>query len=150
MEPEKLMQSVQDTYLRVNQNFKVIIDSDPTVQRQDSAKALVDLILDIKAILANVNQMSIEDRAKHFNLTYNAVVYISDIASLLRKSNYSFETIKHLTDCALAMEANIILQDVKYLDKRTKIYLDICHIYEENECLEPAIAILDSAIQKYK
>lgn len=34
--------------------------------------------------------MSIEERAKYFNITYNAVVYISDIASLLRKSNYSF------------------------------------------------------------
>lgn len=35
-------------------------------------------------------------------------------------------------ECILSMEANVILQDVKYLDKRSKIYLDICHIYEEN------------------
>ena len=48
------------------------------------------------------------------------------------------------------MEANIILQDVKYLELRTKLYIDICHIYEENEYLEPAIALLDSALAKYK
>ena len=53
-------------------------------------------------------------------------------------------------DCVISLEANIILQDVKYLDKRSKIYLDICHIYEENEYLEPAIALLDSALLKYK
>ena len=53
-------------------------------------------------------------------------------------------------ECILAIEGNIILQDVKYLDKRTRIYLDICQIYEENECCEPAVSLLESAITKYK
>lgn len=88
------MKDVQDIYLRVNQNFKLIIDNDPTVLREDSAKGLLSLIRDIRTILASVNRLSIEERAKHFNLTYNALVYISDIASLLRKSNYCFETVK--------------------------------------------------------
>lgn len=47
--------------------------------------------------------MSIEERTKCFNLTYNAVSYISDISALLRKSNYSFEAIKDLLDCVMAM-----------------------------------------------
>lgn len=78
----------------MNQNFKIIIDSDPNIQREDSARGLLSFIADIKAILTEVNRMSVEERAKYFNITYNAVVYVSDIASLLRKSNYSFETIK--------------------------------------------------------
>lgn len=45
------MQNFQDTYLRVNQNFKIIIDGDPTIQREDSARGLLSLIADIKTIL---------------------------------------------------------------------------------------------------
>lgn len=88
------MQNAQDVYLRVNQNFKLIMDNDPSVQREDSARGLLSLMGDIKAILSSVSRMSMEERAKHFNLTYNAVVYMSDIASLLRKSNYSFQTVR--------------------------------------------------------
>ena len=38
-------------------------------------------------------------------------------------AEYSFEGIKYLLDCIGAMEGNLILQDVKYLDRRTRIYL---------------------------
>lgn len=37
-----------------------------------------------------VNQMSIEERTKYFNITYNAVVYVSDIVALVKKSNFCF------------------------------------------------------------
>ena len=79
---------------RRRKNFKLIIDNDPTVLREDSARGLLSLMSDIKAILSSVNRLPIDQRANQFNITYNAVVYISDIASLLRKSNYSFQTVK--------------------------------------------------------
>ena len=127
---EAFMQSIQDTYLHVNQQLKTIIESDPTIMRQDSAKGLLSLIHDIQKIISEVNDLPVDERTKFFNITYNAIVYIIDIASFLRRSNYSFEVVKEILDAILAMEANIILQDVKYLDLRTKLYLDICHIYE--------------------
>ena len=72
------------------------MDSDPTVSREDSAKGLLSLATEIKSILAMINQMAIEDRTKHFNITYNAVVYVSDILSLVNKSNFCFEAVKDL------------------------------------------------------
>lgn len=66
------------------------MDSDATISREDSAKGLLSLVADIKTILAMVNQMSIEERTKYFNITYNAVVYVSDIVALVKKSNFCF------------------------------------------------------------
>jgi len=48
------------------------------------------------------------------------------------------------------MEGNIILQDVKFLDKRTQIYISLAQIYEEAEYYSQAISLLDTAIAKYK
>jgi hypothetical protein len=144
------MSTIPDIYLRVNHNLKIIIDRDPNLQRKDSIHGVFSLIEDIKTIITMLNQLSVEERATHFNVTYNAVVYISDMAALLRKSSYSFETIKALIDCILAMENNIVLQDAKYLDKRTNLYLDICHIYEENEYPEAAATLLETAVNNYK
>lgn len=62
-------------------------------------------------------------RAEAYHLTYNAIVYTLDICRLLRKSEYSFEAIEYLMVAVTAMEANLILQDAKYLDMRTKLYL---------------------------
>lgn len=87
---EELMQHVQDTYLTVNQHFKIIIESDPAVLRPDSAKGILQLIADIQTIIAEVNALPLDRRTQLFNVTYNAVVYATDIASFLRKSNYAF------------------------------------------------------------
>jgi hypothetical protein len=65
----------------------------------------------------------VQRRAEAYHLTYNAIVYTLDICRLLRKSEYSFEAIEYLMVAVTAMEANLILQDAKYLDMRTKLYL---------------------------
>lgn len=44
----ELMDSIQKVYLRVNKQFKIIMDSDPTVFREDSAQGLLSLIMDVK------------------------------------------------------------------------------------------------------
>lgn len=91
---QELMDKIQQTYLSVNQHFKIIIDSDPLVTRPDSAKGLLSLIHQIQTIIADVNELPVDSRTQFFNITYNAVVYATDIASFLRRSNYSFEVIK--------------------------------------------------------
>ena len=48
------------------------------------------------------------------------------------------------------MEQNVILSDIKYLDKRTQIYLKTSKIYEEWEYYQQAGILLDNAIKSYK
>ena len=48
------------------------------------------------------------------------------------------------------MQQNLILNDVKYLDKRTEIYLKMSKIYEEWENYQEAVSLLDNAIKSYK
>jgi hypothetical protein len=124
-----LIERVEQIYLEVSKDFKKIIHSDPLVGRHDTCKGLLHLLSRINEILLHTNSLGVEERAKVFNITYNAVTYSSDVASIIRKSNYSFEVIKPLRNCIYALENNLILQDVKYLDKRTRLYLDICQIY---------------------
>ncbi len=53
-------------------------------------------------------------------------------------------------DCLLAIESNLVLADIKYIDKRTQLYLFLCKVYEEMEYYQPALLLLDGAIKKYE
>ena len=77
--------------------------------------------------------MKVEERARQYHVAYNAINYILDISEYLRKTNFSFEIISVLAEGVRSMEQNLILNDVKYLDKRTEIYLKMGKIYEEWE-----------------
>jgi hypothetical protein len=66
-----------------------------------------------------VNSWKVEERAKNYHVTYNAVNYILDISEHLRKTNFSFEASLILAEAIKSMDGNIILQDVKFLDKIT-------------------------------
>ena len=48
------------------------------------------------------------------------------------------------------MQENFILNDVKYLEKRTELYLKTSKIYEEWQYYQEAVNILDAAIKSYK
>lgn len=99
-------------------------------------------------MLEKHNSDSVQHRAETYHLAYNAVVYMLDVCRLLRKSEYSFEAIEYLLVAVSAMEANLILQDAKYLDMRTKLYIELAHLYEEQEALAPAVNILQIAVEK--
>ncbi len=42
------------------------------------------------------------------------------------------------------------MADIKYMDKRTQLYLFLCKIYEEGEYYQPILLLLDGAIKKYE
>lgn len=48
------------------------------------------------------------------------------------------------------MEGNIILQDVKYLEKISELYLKLARIYEDGENYQEAVAVLENALKQYK
>lgn len=94
---------------------------------------MIALLEQIKNVLKEVNAFSVEERAKNYFITYNAVNYILEISEHLRRTNFSFETTLILAEAIKSMEGNIILQDVKYLDKVTELYLKLAKIYEDGE-----------------
>lgn len=53
-------------------------------------------------------------------------------------------------DCILAVESNLVLADIKYIDKRTQLYLFLSKVYEEAEYYQPILLLLDGAIKKYE
>lgn len=48
------------------------------------------------------------------------------------------------------MEGNIVLQDVKFLDKVTELYLKLARIYEDGENYQEAVSVLENALKQYK
>ena len=48
----------------------------------------------------------------------------------------------------LSLEANLILQDAKYLDLRTKLYIEVAKLYEEQDALNAATSLLSTGIEK--
>ena len=83
-------------------------------------------------------------------MAYNAINYIVDISEYLRKTNFSFEILSALAEGIRTMEDNLILNDVKYLDKRTELYLKMAKIYESWENYQEAVALLEAAIKAYR
>lgn len=94
---------------------------------------MIALLEQIKNVLKEVNAFSVEERARNYFITYNAVNYILEISEHLRRTNFSFEASLILAEAIKSMEGNIILQDVKYLDKVTELYLKLAKIYEDGE-----------------
>jgi hypothetical protein len=71
-----------------------------------------------------------------------------DYCRVLRKSTYGIAVIKYIKHCLVAVESNIILLGVKYLEWRTKLYLELAHIYEENGSLKSALKLTVMAESK--
>jgi hypothetical protein len=93
------MQSADDIHERLNILYSKVsleckgyLESDPLIEREDTCKGLIALLEQIKNVLKEVNAFSVEDRAKNYFITYNAVNYILDISEHLRRTNFSFET----------------------------------------------------------
>jgi len=70
---------------------KGYLESDPQVEREDTCRGLLNLLEQLKAILNSVNSMNVEDRAKNYHVTYNAINYILDISENLRRTNFAFD-----------------------------------------------------------
>ena len=105
---------------------------------------------EVRKVMDEVNQLGTEDRAKHYHVVYNAVTYIQDIAQHLRRSAFAFESTQVIMEAIKSMEGNLILQDVKYLDRRTELYLTVSRIYEQGDYYQEASALLEAAIKSYK
>lgn len=87
--------------------------------REDTCRGLLSLLEQLKNVLTIVNRFKTEERARQYHVTYNAISYIVDISEYLRRTSFSFEIIAVLIEAIRAMEENLILSDVKYLDRRT-------------------------------
>lgn len=48
------------------------------------------------------------------------------------------------------MEGNIVLQDVKFLDKITELYLKLAKIYEDGDNYQESVALLENGLKQYK
>lgn len=82
-----------------------------------------------------LNLGTFDDKIKNYYLTYNATIYLFDLSRFLRKSFFSAMTINYLAAAIVSLEGNIILQQVKYLEWRVKLYIELAHIYEESGSL---------------
>lgn len=133
MHKDDLNEDLAELYSRVSLECKSYLESDSLVSREDTCRGLLALLEQLRSVLTTVNAMKTEERARHYHITYNAISYILDISEYLRKTNFSFEIIAILAEAIKAMEENVILCDVKYLDRRTELYLKVAKIYEEWE-----------------
>jgi len=87
-----------------------------------------------------------DDKTKTYYLIYNATIYLFDLCRFLRKSVYSSLTIDFLASAIVSLEGNIILQSVKYLEWRIKMYIELSHVYEECGSINAASKVIDRCI----
>lgn len=140
--------SAQEAYERVDRQFRQLLEFDPRIERDDTCSGLKAILGELRQLLEKHNADTVQRRAETYHLAYNAIMYTLDVCKLLRRSEYAFESIEFLFVAVAAMEANLILQDAKYLDLRTKLYLELAHLYEEQDALQAATNILQTAIEK--
>jgi hypothetical protein len=82
--------SIQEIYDRVDRQFKLFIEFDPRVEREDTCAGMKTILTDLKWILDNHNASTVQQRIDNYHLTYNAIIYTLDVCRLLRKSEYRF------------------------------------------------------------
>ena len=68
----------------------------------------------------------------------------------MRKTNFAFEASLILAEAIKSMEGNIVLQDVKFLDKITELYLKLAKIYEDGDNYQESVALLENGLKQYK
>jgi hypothetical protein len=115
------------------------------VQRRDTAKALLSLLDSLEELLLQLNLGKFNDKVKNYYLTYNATVYLYDLTRALRRSVFGLRSVRYLAQAIVALEGNIILLSVKYLEWRINLYAELSSCYQENDCLTAAVRTLEAA-----
>ena len=92
-----------------------------------------------------MNHGTMRDKEANFFLVYNGTLYIYDICQYLRRSIYNYLTIEYLGYCIISMECHISLITWKYLDWRTKLYVEMARIFEERgrQFIKQALKIIE-------
>ena len=122
--------------------------NDPNVLRKDTAKGLVRILNELKEALNHMNHGSMRDKEANFHLVYNGTLYIYDICQYLRTSIYNYLAIDFLAFSILSMECHLNLITWKYLDWRTKVYIEMARVYEELNCIVSAKKTVQRAESK--
>ena len=89
-----------------------------------------------------------EDKLKNYYLTYNGTIFIFDLCRFLRKSVYSSLTINFLANAITSLECHLILQGIKYLEWRVKLYIELAQVYEECGAIGPASRTIELSLRK--
>lgn len=136
----------ESRYAESERQYKLILQSDPGITRVDTCMAIKSVLMDIQKVLEDINLLPVNERLENYFHTYNGVLFVLDITQALKSTEFSFEAIDSLLIAIISLEGNLILQDAKYLDMRTKLYLEAAKLYEEQEAFSSAITMLTAGV----
>lgn len=67
---------------------------------------------------------------------------------MLRQSNFQYLTVDYLGLAICTLEAHLILINIKYLEWRVKLYIELAKTYEEVGSNEVALKTIELALKK--
>ena len=73
---------------------------------------------------------------------------ILEICQLLRTSQFSSLTIDHLGFAICSLECNLVLLNIKFLEIRIKLYVELSHVYGEVGSNDVSLRTIELAVKK--
>jgi hypothetical protein len=73
---------------------------------------------------------------------------IYDTCQLLRLSQFSSLTMDFLAFSICTLESHLVLLNIKYLEWRAKLYIELAHVYSEIGSPEVALRTVEMGLKK--
>ena len=108
-------------------------------------KNYFDEIINKCKILDEVD-LSIQEQLYH--IIYNISLLFYEFAHKMRKHKYSIHATKYLLWIITHIESNVVLNSVKYLKWRVKLYMELMFVYEDYGACAEAFKVVTQALNK--
>ena len=131
-----------ETALRNNITHDQEIKLSSTVE---CIKNYFDELINKCKILDEVD-LSIQEQLYH--IIYNISLLFYEFAHKMRKHKYSIHATKYLLWIITHIESNVVLNSVKYLKWRVKLYMELMFVYEDYGACAEAFKVVTQALNK--
>lgn len=133
----------------IEKELKETLETDSEIANKDTVlfvKKCFDKIIDHFEKFSSMTQYVNEQL---YAILYNISILFYEYCNKMRSYNHSADSCKYLLWVITNMESNIVLSDVKYLNWRIKLYVELALCYEDNTAYKAAYKVITQCISKF-
>ncbi|EKX39048.1 hypothetical protein GUITHDRAFT_165079 [Guillardia theta CCMP2712] len=142
---EEISLTVRSKLGIISCSFSLLMESDPQLRKLDSVGTILHLLDEARSLSKQVSRWK-----EAYWLVYNSTITIFTLCRPLLTCGYCSVAIEYLLFASLSMEAQVPLNQAKYLNWRVRLYAAVCFAYEEVKMKEEALHFAERGLAEVK
>uniref|UniRef100_A0A7S0DWM5 Fibronectin type-III domain-containing protein n=2 Tax=Hanusia phi TaxID=3032 RepID=A0A7S0DWM5_9CRYP len=142
---EQISLSVRSKFGVISCSFYLLMESDPQLCKLESVRSILRLLDEARTLCEQVSEWK-----EAYWLVYNSTITIFTLCRPLLTFGYCSVAIEYLLFASLSMEAQVPLNQAKYLSWRVRLYTAVCYAYEEEKMRDEALQWAERGLAEVK